>query len=91
MEYFRVIIVGLGMPEGTENRIVEQHIPIAAFDAKSDALEYAEKYVDEYKGGPNPMLATKVVYIDSVDIDVKSLGLSREKIAESLRLGQPLK
>lgn len=91
MEYFRVIKVGLGMPEGMDNRIVEQHIPIAAFETKSNALGYAEKYVDEYKGGPKPMLDAKVVYIDSVDIDVQSLGLSRDKIAGLLRLGEPLK
>lgn len=91
MEYFRVIKVGLGMPEGMDNRIVEQHIPIAAFDVKSDAQEYAEKYVDEYKGGPKPMLDTKVVYIDSIDIDVPSVGYNRQEMMEALGLDKPLK
>src|SRR5699024_9879023 len=91
MEYFRVIKVGLGMPEGMDNQIVEQHIPIASFEDKSGALEYAEKYVDEYKGGPNPMLDTKVVYIDSIDIDVPTVGYNKQEMMEALGLGKPLK
>ena len=54
-------------------------------------MEYAEKYVDEYKGGPKPMLDTKVVYIDSIDIDVPSVGYNRLEMMEELGLDKPLK
>lgn len=91
MIFYRVIKVGLGLSKDKEGRMVEQHIPIAAFEgSRDDALKYAEEFVENYSPAPKAALDTRVVYIDSVDTDEFMTEDNRDNIIEMLGLGEPI-